>query len=80
VKVLTPLTSPDSAAIGFVTIAGLDPARLQAWLLTQHRIVTTLIVHPQFSGLRITPNVYTTPAEIDIFTAQVSAAIRSGLT
>ena len=26
------------------------------------------IVHPQFSGLRITPNVYTTPAEIDTFT------------
>jgi selenocysteine lyase/cysteine desulfurase len=80
VKVLTPLNSADSAAIGFVTIAGLDPARLQEWLLNQHRIVTTLIVHPQFSGLRITPNVYTTPAEIDIFTAQVSAAIRSGLT
>jgi selenocysteine lyase/cysteine desulfurase len=79
VKVLTPLNSPDSAAIGFVTIAGLDPARLQEWLLNQHRIVTTLIVHPQFSGLRITPNVYTTPAEIDIFTARVSAAIRSGL-
>ncbi len=60
VKVLTPLNSPDSAAIGFVTIAGLDPAKLQAWLLNQQRIVTTLIVHPQFSGLRITPNVYTT--------------------
>ena len=80
VKVLTPLNSPDSAAIGFVTIAGLDPARLQAWLLNQHRIVTTLIVHPQFSGLRITPNVYTTPAEIDTFTARVSTAIRTGLT
>jgi isopenicillin-N epimerase len=80
VKVLTPLNSPDSAAIGFVTIAGLDPARLQTWLLNQHRIVTTLIVHPQFSGLRITPNVYTTPAEIDAFTAQVSTAIRTGLT
>ena len=80
VKVLTPLNSPDSAAIGFVSIAGLDPARLQAWLLNQHRIVTTLIVHPQFSGLRITPNVYTTPTEIDTFTARVSTAIRTGLT
>jgi selenocysteine lyase/cysteine desulfurase len=80
VKVLTPLNSPDSAAIGFVSIAGLDPARLQMWLLNQHRIVTTLIVHPQFSGLRITPNVYTTPAEIDTFTTQVSTAIRTGLT
>ena len=80
VKVLTPLNSPDSAAIGFVSIAGLDPARLQAWLLNQHRIVTTLIVHPQFSGLRITPNVYTTPAEIDTFTTRVSTAIRTGIT
>ncbi len=79
VRVLTPLDSPDSAAIGFVTIAGLDPAKLQAWLLNQHRIVTTLIVHPQFSGLRITPNVYTTPGEIAIFTDRVSSAIRTGL-
>lgn len=80
VKVLTPLNSPDSAAIGFVTIAGLDPARLQAWLLNQHRIVTTLIVHPQFSGLRITPNVYTTPVEVEIFAARVTEAMRTGLT
>jgi selenocysteine lyase/cysteine desulfurase len=80
VKVLTPLNSPDSAAIGFVTIAGLDPAKLQAWLLNQQRIVTTLIVHPQFSGLRITPNVYTTTTEIDTFTTQVLTAMRTGLT
>ena len=80
VKVLTPLNSPDSAAIGFISIAGLDPAKLQVWLLNQHRIVTTLIVHPQFSGLRITPNVYTTPAEVDTFTARVSTAMRTGLT
>jgi selenocysteine lyase/cysteine desulfurase len=80
VKVLTPLNSPDSAAIGFVTIAGLDPAKLQPWLLNQQRIVTTLIVHPQFSGLRITPNVYTTTAEIDTFTTQMLTAMRTGLT
>jgi selenocysteine lyase/cysteine desulfurase len=79
VRVLTPLDSPYSAAIGFVTIAGLDPARLQTWLLNQHRIVTTLIVHPQFSGLRVTPNVYTTMDEINAFTGAVGTAIRTGL-
>ncbi len=80
VRILTPLDGTDAAAIGFVSIEGLDPARLQPWLLDKHRIVTTLIVHPEFSGLRITPNVYTTPDEVDLFAGRVLQAIRTGVT
>jgi hypothetical protein len=50
-----------------------------AHLWDKHRIITTPIVHPEFSGLRITPNVYTTPAEVDVFCDVVMAALRSGL-
>ena len=80
VRVLTPLTGQDAGAIGLVSIAGLEPDRLQSWLLERHRIVTTLIQHPQFSGLRITPNVYTTPDEVDLFADRVRRAMRAGLT
>jgi selenocysteine lyase/cysteine desulfurase len=80
VRVLTPLEGRDAAAIGLVSIAGLDPARLQPWLLDKHRIVTTLIIHPEFSGLRITPNVYTTPDEVDLFASRVLQAVRMGIT
>ncbi len=79
VRVLTPLEGTDAAAIGLVHVEGVDTTKLQAWLRERHRIITTLIVHPEFEGLRITPNVYTTPDEVDLFADRVLAAIRGGL-
>ena len=49
------------------------------WLLDKHRIVNTPIGHPEFTGLRITPNVYTTPDEIDIFAEKVLESIKKGM-
>jgi selenocysteine lyase/cysteine desulfurase len=79
VRILTQLDSPDSGAIGLVDVDGLDPAKLQPWLMSKHNIVTTLIMHEEFKGLRITPNVYTTPGEIDLFADRMLQAIRRGV-
>ena len=79
VRLYTPLDSEESGAIGLVDVDGLDPAKLQAWLLGTHHIVTTLIVHDEFKGLRITPNVYTTPGEIDLFADRMLEAIKRGV-
>ena len=80
VRVLTPLDDPEQACgIALVNIEGLDTMKLQAWLMEKHRIVTTPIVHAEFNGLRITPNVYTTLDEIDLFVDRVTSAIRRGL-
>ena len=79
VKVLTPLDSEYSGALALVSIDGLDFGKLGSWLLSKHRIVNTPIDHPEFKGLRITPNVYTTVDEIDTFTDKVLEAIRSGI-
>ncbi len=79
VKILTPLDSPYSGAICLFSVTGMDMPKLGEWLLGQHRIVMTPIVHPEFSGIRITPNVYTTPDEIDTFADKVLMAIRSGV-
>ena len=46
----------------------------------KHQVVSTPIVHPDFHGIRITPNVYTTLDEIDTFTDAVTKAIRAGIT
>ncbi|MGH7656944.1 MAG: aminotransferase class V-fold PLP-dependent enzyme, partial [Gemmatimonadales bacterium] len=80
VKVLTPLDGKDSGAIALVSVDGLEPGELVTWLLREHRIVSTPINHPEFSGVRITPNVYTTPDEIDLFTDRMRLAIRRGIT
>ena len=79
VRVLTPLDSPDGAGIGFVTVEGLDHNKLGAWLHEKYRIITTPITHEEFSGVRITPNVYTTLDEIDLFAECVLGALRQGL-
>ncbi|HEX5577679.1 MAG TPA: aminotransferase class V-fold PLP-dependent enzyme [Gemmatimonadaceae bacterium] len=79
VKVLTPLDSEYSGALALVSIDGLDFGKLGSWLLSKHRIVNTPIDHPEFKGLRITPNVYTTVDEIDTFSDKMLEAIRIGI-
>jgi isopenicillin-N epimerase len=80
VKILTPLNDRDSCGIGFIAISGFDTNKLQAYLWEKHRIMTTpIIVKDEFEGLRITPSVYTTPQEIDIFCDRMEATLKTGL-
>ncbi|MCA9721554.1 MAG: aminotransferase, partial [Gemmatimonadetes bacterium] len=79
VSVPTPLDSPHAGAIALLQVEGLDPAELSKWLLDVHRIVTVPIKHAEFSGIRVTPNVYTTLDEVDLFTDRVLRAIRTGI-
>ena len=79
VKVLTPLDSKTSGAIGLFSVDGLDVSNLGTWLMTNYRIVNTPILHPEFNGIRITPNVYTTLDEIDTFADAVTTAIKKGI-
>ncbi len=79
VHMLTPLDSPYSGAIGLVSVDGMDMPKLGGWLLDRHKIVSTPIVHAEFSGLRVTPNVYTTLDEIDIFAEKMLLAIKGGI-
>lgn len=80
VQVLTPLDSKWGGGLGFFNVDGLDPSKLGNWLLGQHRVVQTPIVHAEFKGIRVTPNVYTTLDEIDRFSELVLTAMRKGLT
>ncbi|MGZ8843260.1 MAG: aminotransferase class V-fold PLP-dependent enzyme, partial [Pyrinomonadaceae bacterium] len=66
-------------AIGNVQIEGLDQAKIGSYLFARHRIFTTPIVHEEFTGLRITPNLYTTLPELDRFCEVMSSIARNGL-
>jgi isopenicillin-N epimerase len=78
VKVPTPLNA-ESCGIALLHVDGVDTPELQAHLWEKHRIMTTPIVHPEFNGLRITPNVYTTLPEIDLFCDKVEEVLKKGL-
>jgi selenocysteine lyase/cysteine desulfurase len=79
VKVLTPLDSKQAGGLALFSVDGLDVSKLNAWLMDHYRIVNTPILHPEFSGIRITPNVYTTLDEIDTFADAVTTAIKKGI-
>jgi selenocysteine lyase/cysteine desulfurase len=79
VRVLGPLGPNEGGAIGTVAVEGLDMNKVGTWLLDKHRIVATPIVHDEFNGLRVTPNVYTSLDEIDTFSDRMVEAIRRGV-
>jgi isopenicillin-N epimerase len=81
VRVLTHLDDRRSGAIAMFAVEGIDSGKLVGWLFEKHRILTTPIMHLQeeFAGVRVTPNVYTTPDEIDLFADRVLLAIRKGI-
>lgn len=79
VRMITPVGPGESGAIGVVAIDGMDMGKLGNWLLAKHRIVTTPIVNDELNGLRVTPNVYTPPEQIDLFADRVIQGVRNGL-
>ena len=79
IRILTPLDSPYGAGIGLVHIDGMEPGKLAGWMMEKHHIVVTAITHAEFDGLRITPNVYTTVAEVDLFADKLLEAARRGI-
>src|SRR5688572_11981170 len=68
-----------SCAIANFKIDGIAPNELGSYLMSKHKIFTTPIVHEEFSGIRITPNVYTTLWELDRFSNVVADVARKGL-
>jgi isopenicillin-N epimerase len=78
-KVPTPLNNSQSCGIALVDVEGVDTEKLFGWLWSKHRIRTTPIMHAEFKGLRITPSIYTTPAEIDVFVDVMKKAAKVGI-
>ncbi len=68
-----------SCAIANAHIDGTDPKAVGSYLFSAHRIFTTPIIHEEFQGIRITPNVYTTLGELDRFCSVMESIARKGL-
>ncbi|MEP0822281.1 MAG: aminotransferase class V-fold PLP-dependent enzyme [Ignavibacterium sp.] len=79
VRFNTSFDSDQSCGIANVEIVGVDPVALAAYLMNRHKLFTVPIVHDEFRGLRITPNVYTTLSELDRFCEVMETVARKGL-
>ncbi|HUP89352.1 MAG TPA: aminotransferase class V-fold PLP-dependent enzyme [Longimicrobiales bacterium] len=80
VRLLTSYDPHMSCALSTVNVADLDPNRIAEFMWKNHRILVTPIVHAEFKGIRVTPNVYTTLREIDVFAGALEGIARNGLT
>jgi len=63
----TSLDPAQSCAIGTVQVRGVDTSKAVQQLWEKWRIIATPINHAEYTGIRVTPNVYTTLEEIDTF-------------
>ena len=67
VIVNTPVDPVRSCGIANVGIRGMKPSDLADTLLKKYKIYTVAIDGANVHGCRITPNMYTTPEELDVF-------------
>ncbi len=76
-KLHTSLDPAQSCAIGTVQVLGVETNKVVEQLWAKWRIIATPINHAEYSGIRVTPNVYTTLEEVDTF-AEAMEKISSG--
>ena len=79
IKFNTSFDPNQSCAIANVQIEGTNPEAVAKYLFDKHHIFTVAIVHEEFQGLRITPNIYTALSELDRFCEQMDLIARKGL-
>jgi isopenicillin-N epimerase len=77
IRLQTSLDPAQSCAIATVQITSVPTPKVVAALWERWRIIATPIVHAEYEGVRITPNVYTTIEEIDTF-AEAMEKIAAG--
>jgi selenocysteine lyase/cysteine desulfurase len=78
VRIHTNLEPAHSCAIGTVQIIGAPTGKVVTRLWDRWRIIATPIVHAEYEGVRVTPNVYTTLEEIDTFAAAMEQIASKG--
>ncbi|MGE0144305.1 MAG: aminotransferase class V-fold PLP-dependent enzyme [Planctomycetota bacterium] len=79
VRLNTPLEPELSNSLGNFRIDGIPAADLYRHLLQKHRIVTTPIAHPDCEGIRVSPSVYSTIAEVRRFCEAIDEVIAHGV-
>ena len=67
IMINTPTENNRSCGIANVGIKGITPSALEKRLLKEHKIYTVAIDYANVQGCRITPNVFTSIEDLDVF-------------
>jgi selenocysteine lyase/cysteine desulfurase len=79
IQLHTSLKPNFSCGIANVQIRSIESGALTQYLWKNYRIIVTTIKHPEFEGLRVSPNLFTTLEELDRFIVAMKMAIEKGI-
>ena len=77
VKILHSSTPELACGIGMFTLTSGDLNKLNTALISKYGIYTSVMPHAEYTGMRITPSVYTTVQEIDYFAKAVDTELKT---
>ena len=67
-----------SCGIGFLGFAdGIEPPKVASALVSKYAIYTAVMMHEEYGGLRITPNIYTPVEDVDTFAQAVEKEVKA---
>ena len=76
-KILHSADPAQSCGIGFLAFNGADALKVHDALWNKYSILTAYVPHEEYTGLRVTPNIYTTIPEVDRFADMVEKELRA---
>ena len=66
-----------SCGIGFLSFNGADASKVRDALWLKYNILTAYMPHAEYTGLRITPHIYSTLRDIDFFSEAVEKEVKN---
>ena len=79
-RLLTSLDPQQSCGLVTFTLDGIDLNRVIGYLFNEYRIIVTGFVNfAGVNGIRVTPNVFSTLSEVDLFAEAIERVIQKGL-
>lgn len=76
-KILHSEDPAQSCGIGFLAFNGVDAEKMAETLWSKYNIITVRVGHEEYDGLRITPHIYSTVADIDYFAESVEKELKT---
>jgi selenocysteine lyase/cysteine desulfurase len=67
-----------SCGIGFLSFNGADAVKVHDALWSKYNILTAYMGHEEYTGIRITPHIYSTLRDIDFFSEAVEKEVGNG--
>jgi len=75
-KILHSEDPAQSCGIGFLAFNGVDSAKIHDALWSKYNILTAMVGSEEYSGLRVTPHVYSTVRDVDYFAEMVEKEVK----